>query len=266
MVRRAAILALTAIVLALLCADWIAPHSAETQFRDDAAARPSRQYPLGTDALGRDRLSRLLYGGRISMVMAPLAALLAVSLAVVAGLTAGCLGGWWERAAATLTDLCLSLPWLFLLLAVRALLPLNVGPEASILVTFALLGLLGWAGPSRIMLAAVKRHLSSDFVLAARAAGCHPLRIALVHLLPHLLPVAAAQFWVTAPAFLLSEANLGLLGLGVAEPTPSWGNLLRELENLSQVARCPWIAAPLVALFLVIGCSHLVTAAAEYES
>ena len=90
------------------------------------------------------------------------------------------------------------------------MLPLNVGPAASILVTFGLLGTLGWAGPSRIVTAAVKRHLASDFVLAARAAGCPLWRIALVHVLPHLMPVAAAQFWVTAPAFLLSEANLGL--------------------------------------------------------
>jgi peptide/nickel transport system permease protein len=264
--RLAAMLVLGAILLALLGADWIAPHPYQTQFRDDTSARPSRQYPLGTDALGRDRLSRLLYGGRISMLMAPLAALLAVTLALLAGLSAGCLGGWWERVAATVTDLCLSLPWLFLLLAARAMLPLNVGPLASILVTFGLLGLLGWAGPSRILLAAVKRHLASDFVLAARAAGCPLWRIALVHLLPHLMPVAAAQFWVTAPAFLLAEANLGLLGLGVAEPTPSWGNLLREMENLSQVARNPWIAAPLAALVLVVGCSHLVVSAEEYPA
>jgi peptide/nickel transport system permease protein len=264
--RRGAILVLSAILLALIGADWIAPHPAETQFREDTWARPSRRYPLGSDALGRDRLSRLLYGGRISMLMAPLAALLAVALALLAGLMAGCLGGWWERILAAATDLCLSLPWLFLLLAVRALLPLNIGPEASILVTFALLGLLGWAGPSRIILAAVKRQLGSDFVLAARAAGCPRSRVALVHVFPHLLPVASAQFWVTAPAFLLSEANLGLLGLGVAEPKPTWGNLLREMESLSQVARCPWIAAPLLALVLVVGCSHFVSSTEECRS
>ena len=264
--RGAAIVLLGAILLALVCADWVAPHPYQAQFRDDPLAPPSAKFPLGTDALGRDRLSRLLYGGRISMVMAPLAALLAVALALLAGLVAGCLGGWWERAAALVTDLCLSLPWIFLLLAVRALLPLNVGAEASVLTTFGLLGLLGWAGPSRIILAAVKRQLASDFVLAARAAGCPLWRIALVHVLPHLIPVASAQFWVTAPAFLLSEANLGLLGLGVEEPMPSWGNLLRELENLPQVVQTPWIAAPLVALVLVAGCAHLASTAKEYQT
>jgi peptide/nickel transport system permease protein len=78
--------------------------------------------------------------------------------------------------------------------------------------------------------------------------------------------VAAAQFWVTAPAFLLSEANLGLLGLGVAEPAPSWGNMLREMENLSLVARAPWVAAPLVVLFIVLSCFQLVAFAGDLEA
>ena len=93
-----------------------------------------------------------------------------------------------------------------------------------------------------------------------------PWRIALVQVLPNLRPVAAAQFWVTAPAFLLSEANLGLLGLGVAEPVPSWGNLLREMENLSQVARNPWMAAPLVALAIVVGCFQLAISTGDLEA
>ena len=263
--RRAALVLLGAILMVLVCADWIAPRPYQAQYRDDVSARPSRNFPLGTDAVGRDRLSRLLIGGRISLLLAPLAAGFAVTLALIAGLAAGCLGGWWERAATTLTDLCLSLPWLFLLLAARSMLPLNAPPAASILITFALLGLLGWAGPSRIVLAAVKRHLASEFVLAARSCGCRPWRIALVHVLPNLMPVAVAQFWVTVPAFLLSEANLGLLGLGVAEPLPSWGTLLRDMENLAQVARSPWTAAPLVALVIVVSCLHFVVSPEEYR-
>jgi len=265
-VRRAAAITLGIVFAALLCAGWIAPYDPRQQLRDETDASPSRHHPLGTDTLGRDRFSRLLQGGRISMLAAPAAALLAVALALAAGLVFGCLGGWCERGFACLTDLCLSLPWLFLLLAVRALLPLNVSPAASIAVTFSLLGLLGWAGPSRILLAAVKGHLASDFALGARCAGCPLWRVALVHVLPNLLPVALAQFLVTAPAFLLSEANLALLGLGVAEPTPSWGNLLRELEDFSRVARQPWVAAPLVALALVVSCFHLAVAGEEAGS
>jgi len=255
--KRAALLVLCSILLATLSANWLAPYDYQQQLRCDPDRAPDRQHPLGTDSLGRDRLSRLLYGGRISLTAAPAAALLAVTIALASALFFGCLGGMWERAFAVATDLCLSLPWLFLLLAVRAMLPLNVSPAASIAVTFSLLGLLGWAGPSRILLAAVKQHLASDFALAARAAGSPTARLALVHVLPNLMPVALAQFLVTAPAFLLAEANLALLGLGVAEPTPSWGNLLGELEDFSHVGRQPWVIAPLLALALVVSCFHL---------
>jgi peptide/nickel transport system permease protein len=263
-VRRAGLIVLCAVLTALLCADFVAPHPYAEQFRDDANARPSARYPLGTDALGRDRLSRLLFGGRLSILLAPCAAGFAVILALLAGLTAGCVGGWWERVTVGATDLCLSLPWLFLLLAARAALPLNVSAEASLLITFALLGLLGWAGPSRILLANTRRLTAADFVTAAKASGCSRRRIAAIHILPHLLPVATAQFWVTAPAFLLSEANLGLLGLGIAEPLPSWGGLLRDLENLSGVSRAPWIAVPLAALVLVVACCQVIRRPEEH--
>jgi peptide/nickel transport system permease protein len=256
-VRRAAVILLAAVFALLLCAGWIAPYESGEQIRADASAAPSRLHPLGTDGLGRDRFSRLLYGGRISMLAAPAAALLSVLVALAASLVVACLGVWAERVFHGITDLFLSLPWLFLLLTVRALLPLNVPPAVSIAVTFALLGLLGWAGPSRILLAAARTHLASDFALGARCAGTPVWRVALVHVLPNLLPVALAQFAITAPAFLISEANLALLGLGVAEPTPSWGNLLRELEDFSRVARQPWILAPLLALALTVTCFHL---------
>lgn len=255
--RPIAIVILGAVFLALLGAGWLAPYDSSQQIRDDSSAAPSRHHWLGADSLGRDRYSRLLYGGRISILAAPSAAMLAVVLALAMALTVGCLGVWWEYVFTCVTDLCLSLPWLFLLLAVRALLPLNVSPAASIAVTFGILGLLGWAGPSRILQAAVKTHMASDFALGARAAGCPTWRVALIHVLPNLLPVALAQFLIAAPAFLLAEANLSLLGLGVAEPAASWGNLLRELENFSRVAHQPWIAAPLVALAMVVSCFHM---------
>ena len=114
----------------------------------------------------------------------------------------------------------LSLPWLFLLLTVRALLPLNVPPVTSIVVTFALLGLLGWAAAARVVHASVRTLRNSDFVLQARASGCGRLRLLFVHLLPNLRPILLAQFWISIPVFILTEANLGLMGLGVSEPLP----------------------------------------------
>jgi ABC-type dipeptide/oligopeptide/nickel transport system permease subunit len=261
--RRAARILLLAIFGVLLAADVVAPFSYERQFRDQPGAAPSRGHLLGTDAVGRDRFSRLLYGGRISILLAPSAALLSVGLALTVALPAALLGGIWERAAATAIDLVLSLPWLFLLLAVRAMLPLNASPALSAGVIFALLGALGWAGPARILMAAARRQFRSDHALAARAAGCGPWRMALVHAIPNLAPVGLAQFWVTAPLFLLSEANLSLLGLGISEPLPSWGNLMRELQNLPALGRQPWVAAPLVLLVITLSCCQVAQPSTE---
>ncbi len=259
--RLTAGILLVCVTLVLLLANGVAPYSYSRQFRDAPNAPASRQFPLGTDALGRDRLSRMLYGGRISLLFAPAAALISGVLAMLAGLAGGCLGRRAERAITAMADMCLSLPMLFALLAVRAVLPLDAPAPASILVTFGMLGLLGWAGPCRIILAAVKRHRASDFTLFARASGCSGWRLAAVHLLPNLLPLACAQFLVSVPLFLLAEANLGLLGLGIPEPVPSLGGLLRELENLPGAVAHPWIFAPALLLFTVVTCCHLLVPA-----
>jgi ABC-type dipeptide/oligopeptide/nickel transport system permease subunit len=155
------------------------------------------------------------------------------------------------------TDLFLSLPWLFLLITVRALLPLNVAPFTSVFITFSLLGCLGWAGAARVVCADVRRLCDSDFVLQARASGNAGFRLLWRHLLPNLKPILFAQFWISIPAFILSEANLSVLGLGVAEPLPSWGSLLRELESLSVISAQPWQFAPLVLLIASVTCFHL---------
>lgn len=263
--RKPAALLLVSITLLLLFAAYVAPHSYSTQFRETPNASASSHFPLGTDALGRDRFSRMLYGGRISFLFAPAAALVSSVMALLIALLAGCLGRCAERVAGVAADVCLSLPWLFALLAVRAVLPLNAAPWAGVLATFGLLGVLGWAGPARVILAAVKRQLGSDFVLFARASGCSPFRVALVHVLPNLLPLAGAQFLVTVPAFLLAEANLGLLGLGIPEPIPSLGGLLRELENLPGAVAHPWMFVPALLLFTVVSSFHLLVSADKYS-
>ena len=255
--RRAAAIILIVLFTVALLADQIAPYPFEAQFRDAPDAPPSGTHLLGTDSLGRDRLSRLLHGARISMLLAPAGALISVSLAVLIALLGASAGAWCERAFTAAADLFLSLPWIFLLIAARALLPLNTSSVAAAFVTFGLLGVLGWAGPSRVMMAAVKRRLAADFVLLARASGCGGARLALVHLAPHLKSIATAQFLITTPAFLLAEASLGLLGLGIPEPLPSWGGLLRELESLPDVAAHPWTLAPALSLILVVGLIHL---------
>lgn len=251
-VRHLAIIILLGMALASLGAGLLAPAGYATQFREVPNAPPSRQHLLGTDDLGRDRFSRMLYGTRVSLLLAPAAALLSTFLAALIGGVAGYVGGRVQRAAMAGTDLFLSMPWLFLLIMVRTMLPLNVSPFTSVLVTFLLLGLLGWAASARVLCAGAATIRNSDFVLQARASGVCGMRLLAMHVLPNLKPVLYAQFWISVPVFILTEANLGILGLGVAEPLPSWGSLLRELEGLSHLPGEVWKLVPLFLLMLVV--------------
>jgi peptide/nickel transport system permease protein len=236
----------------------------DQQFREFANAAPSRAFLLGTDQMGRDRLSRLLYGTRLSLLLAPAAALVSTLMASIIGAAAGYLGGWCDRVVTRAIDLTLSLPWLFLLIIARAMLPLNVSPLASVTITFSLLALVGWASPARVVRAGVRTWRASDLILQAKACGCRDSRLILVHMLPLAVPVLAAQFCTTVPIFILSEANLTLLGVGVAEPLPSWGNLLRELESQPSLSIGP--LAPLILLVLVISCLQFLFSVEDVHS
>jgi ABC-type dipeptide/oligopeptide/nickel transport system permease subunit len=160
-------------------------------------------------------------------------------------------------------DLFLSLPWLFVLLTLRALLPLNSSPTTSIAATFLLLAMVGWASGARAVRASVATMRESPPIRHARAYGCGSLRLLCFHILPNLRPVLSAQFWILVPVFLLTEANLGLLGLGITEPIPSWGNMLSELQNYQRVPEAPWILAPAAMLILVIASLHFVVSGAR---
>lgn len=250
--RRVACAVLLLVAGVSLSANFFAPGGYARQYREAADAPPSRQHWLGTDEIGRDRFARVLYGTRISLLLAPAAALLSTLMAALVGGVAGYLGGATQRIAMTVTDLFLSLPWLFLLITVRALLPLNASPLISVLATFLLLGLLGWSSAARVLCASAASLRDCEFVRQARASGITPVRLFCIHVVPNLKPVLIAQFWLSIPVFILSEANLGILGLGVAEPLPSWGSLLKELEGLVSVGEEPWKFVPLILLVVVV--------------
>jgi peptide/nickel transport system permease protein len=261
--RKLACVVVLVVCAASLAAPWLASAGYAKQFREAPSSPPSRQHLLGTDEIGRDRFARVLYGTRISLLLAPAAALISTLLAALVGGLAGYLGGIWLRLATGLTDLFLSLPWLFLLITVRAVLPLNVSPVLSVLITFLILGLLGWAASARVLCTSAQALRSSDFVVQARASGLHGSRLFFVHVLPNLKPVLYAQFWISIPVFILSEANLGILGLGVAEPLPSWGSLLRELEGLVSFREEPWRLVPLILLIVVMTSFQMVLSKEE---
>jgi len=250
--RLFAITLLVIAALAALGASYIAPAGYEHQFRESPDARPSAQHWLGTDDLGRDRLARLLFGMRVSLLLAPLAAAVATVLAALLGGIAGYCGGWIERLLMLVVDVFLCVPWLFLLITVRAVLPLNISPEASVVVTFTLLGLLGWAASARVVCAGIRDMMKSEFVWMARATGFSGLRLIRLHMLPNLRGTLLAQFWISVPVFIIAEANLGVLGLGVSEPLPSLGSLLRELQHVVTLRPEPWQFVPLIVLIVVV--------------
>lgn len=256
-VKYIAALVLALTFAAALGAQFIAPAHYAMQFREAPNAAPSQRFLLGTDELGRDRFSRLLYGARVSLLLAPAAAGLSTLLAALIGTLAGYLGGAWEKLTMAAVDLFLAIPWLFLLITVRAVLPLNVAPAVSVLVTFGLLAMLGWAAAARVVCAGARSLRNSGFLLNARAQGVAPWRLLFVQLAPNLKPALWAQFLTAIPVYVLAEANLSMLGLGVAEPLPSLGGLMRELENFSGFAAQPWRLMPLVVLIITVGVFQL---------
>ena len=261
--RIAAMVLVGVVALAALAGSLLPRFDYARQDREQVNAGPSGQHWLGTDELGRDRFSRLLHGTRVSLLLAPAAALLSILLAVTLGAMPGLLGGVPERSAKVVIDLFLSIPWLFLLLMVRAMLPLNTSPGISAMVTFLVLGALGWAAPARILQARARALRESQFIVSARAAGISPHRLFTRHIVPNLRPILLAQFWIAVPIFILSEANLTLLGLGVAEPLPSLGSLLRELETVLTLGADVSRFAALILLFLLV--SSLQIAVSEKE-
>jgi len=254
---------LCAVFAAGLLAGSLTHDSYALQFREAPNAAPSARHPMGTDALGRDLLVRVAYGTRVSLLLAPAAALLATLIAGLFGGVAGLAGGWSEKVILSAADLSMALPLLFVLIALRALLPLDVSPVISVIATFVTLGALGWPASLRVVWAAARNLCNSDFLLLARAGGCPPVRILLRHVLPNLRPVLFAQFWISIPIFILTEATLSMLGLGVMEPLPSWGNLLKGLEDFSAVRANPWMLSPLLLLVVVVICFQFVLPARE---
>ena len=257
---------LCVIFAAGLFAGTVTRYPYAAQFRERPNAPPSVAHFLGTDGLGRDLFARLLYGTRVSLLLAPAAALLSTLIAGIFGGLAGLMGRWCEKLILAAADLSMALPLLFVLLALRALLPLDISPILSVIATFVLLGLLGWPSSLRIVWASTKDLRNSDFLLLARATGCGRLRMIVRHVVPNLRPVLFAQFWISIPLFVLTEATLSMLGLGVMEPLPSWGNLLRGLEDISAVSANPWRLAPLILLILVVICFQLVLPVQEETS
>ena len=209
----------------------------------------TRIYLLGTDAYGRDQFSRLLFGGQVSLFAGLLGAGVTLFMGLSIGAVAGYYGGWRDSLLMRVAELFLALPWLYLLFALRAFLPLAVSPlEAFFLIT-AVLGAVGWARPARLVRGVVLSAKERDFVRAARGFGASNGYLLRRHILPETSSVLLTQAAILIPQYVLAEMTLSFLGLGVPEPVPSWGNLLSGLQQYSVLVSYWWMYLP--ALIMV---------------
>jgi len=262
--RRLA-LGLLLLHLWVLGAAWITPHPPYAQDRQHPLAAPSGDHPLGTDEFGRDQLSRLIWGGQISLFAALLAALLSLACGLTVGAVAGFYGGTADALLMRLTELFLALPWLYLLLAVRAFLPLDLAPAAVFALLIGVIGLLGWPRTARLVRGVTLGLRHRPYVAAARGFGAADLYLLRHHLLPLVRPVLLTQLTVLVPRYVVAEVSLSLLGLGVAEPAPSWGGLLAMLRRY-EVAHCWWMWLPAAALAAVIWAYHRLADSLERQA
>jgi peptide/nickel transport system permease protein len=246
--RPAAMVALAIvamIVLAAILAPLMAPYDPTQQSWTAVRQPPSAAHWFGTDEVGRDVFSRVLYGARASLSAGVVSIFIAVMLGVPLGLLAGYVGGWTDAFMSRLTDAMLAIPFLILAIALAAFL----GPS----LTNAMIAIGISATPIFIRLTrgqvlAVK---AEDYVEAARAVGNPHLRIALRHILPNVMPPLLVQVTLTIAAAVIAEASLSFLGLGQQPPMPSWGSMLNSAQRF--LSNAPWMAIyPGIAIFITV--------------
>lgn len=210
---------------------------------------PSTSHLLGTDAQGRDVWSRLVFGARVSLLVGVVSQGIALAIGMSLGLLAGYRGRWTDEAIMRLADITLAFPSLLLLIAMAAAF------EPSLTVVCVVIGVVGWAGMARLVRGQVLVLRELEYVQATRALGARDTRIVLRHILPNVLaPVVIAATLGVAGA-IMAEAALSFLGLGVQPPTPSWGAMIADGRDLSQLRDAPWTSlAPGLAIgFTVLG-------------
>lgn len=221
---------LLVLVVSALFAPLIAPHQPLRQNLSEDLIAFSVDHPLGTDKLGRDILSRILHGGRVSLLVGVSTVTLSLTIGLIVGSLSGYFGGWIDHLLMRLVDILLAFPGILLAIAFTAVL----GPGLDHVVIA--LCLIGWTSYARLVRGEILALRERDFIQAARALGCEPWRIIMRHLLPNLVPPLLIQSTFGLAAAIVAEGSLSFLGLGVEPPTPSWGSMLNDGRQFLLVA------------------------------
>lgn len=238
------------LVLIAVFGPALAPHSPNYQFANGLNAeglpvRPSREFPLGTDTLGRDLLSRIIYGARVSLTVGLVANAIAIAIGTVVGLVAGYIGGLTETVLMRLTDVMLAFPSLLLAMALLTL----IGPGLETVIV--VIAFTSWASMARIVRGQVLSIKELEFVEAARAIGASRTRVLMRCILPQLDSVVLVYLTLNIAAAVLFEASLSFLGIGVQPPASDWGAMIASGESYYQIA--PWMFLfPGIALALMV--------------
>jgi peptide/nickel transport system permease protein len=233
---------------------FLSPYDPEQSDMINRFQPPSLEHPFGTDSLGRDLLTRVMYGGRISIIVGLLAVAITLLIGLPMGAIAGYFGGWVDNVLMRITDAALAFPPLLVLIMLSAILREVELPfvERNNAVTIAfVIGILGWMTVARLVRATFLAILEMDFVTAARSMGASTPRLMLIEILPNAIGPVIVESTLEVAWAIMTESGLSFLGFGIMPPTPSWGNLLSDAQN--HMTRYPWLAVfPGIMIFFTI--------------
>ncbi len=221
-------------------------------------AAPGRMYVLGADSRGRDILSRILYGARISLTIGLIGVAISFALGLIVGGIAGYYGGRIDNILMRMCEVLMMAPGFYLLLALRAAVPDNFNSVQVYFSIVIILSVIGWAGLARVVRGMCLSLRERDYVLAARTFGLSDLQIIVRHILPHTVAYSIAAVMLSIPGYILGESALSLIGLGIQDPYASWGNMLSDAMSIVRIQFAPWILWPAFFIFLSVVCFNVI--------